>query len=68
MTSRVFIGFSSKDMDYFNLMKAWKNNDNFDFDFINMQLRTSVNSNSEAYIKGILREKIKNSGTFIQLI
>lgn len=68
MKSRVFIGFSSTDLHYFNLMKAWKENDNFDFDFINMQLVSSINSHNEQYIKWIIRQKIQNSGTFIQLI
>ncbi len=68
MKSRVFVGFSSTDLKYFNLMKAWKENDSFDFEFIDMQLNTSINSDNEDYIKRILREKIKNSGTFIQLI
>lgn len=68
MASKVFVSFDSEDIRSFNLMKAWKENENIDFDFINMQLKTSINSQNEAYIKGILRKKITNSGTFIQLI
>lgn len=68
MASRVFVSFDSEDIRSFHLMKAWKENENIDFDFINMQLETSINSQNEAYIKGILRKKITNSGTFIQLI
>lgn len=68
MASRVFVSFDSEDIRSFHLMKAWKENENIDFDFINMQLETSINSQNETYIKGILRKKITTSGTFIQLI
>lgn len=68
MASRVFVGFDSEDIRSFNLMKAWKENENIDFEFIDMQLENSINSNNESYIKAILRKKITNSGTFIQLI
>lgn len=68
MASRVFVGFSSTDIDYFNLMKAWKKNENIDFDFIDLQISKEINSDNEQYIKGILRKKITNSGTFIQII
>lgn len=68
MASRVFVGFSSTDIDYFNLMKAWKKNENIDFDFIDLQIDKEINSDNEKYIKGILRKKITSSGTFIQII
>jgi len=68
MASRVFVGFSSEDKRYFDLMKAWKNNKNMDFDFIDLQIDKEINSDNEAYIKRILRDKITRSGTFIQII
>ena len=68
MASRVFVGFSSENKRYFNLMKAWKNNKNMDFDFIDLQIDKEINSDNEAYIKRILRDKITRSGTFIQII
>lgn len=68
MASRVFVGFSSTDIDYFNLMKAWKKNENIDFDFIDLQINKEIKSDDEKYIKGILRKKITQSGTFIQII
>lgn len=68
MASRVFVGFSSTDIDYFNLMKAWKKNENIDFDFIDLQINKEIKSDDEKYIKGILRKKITSSGTFIQII
>jgi len=68
MASRVFVGFSSEDKRYFDLMKAWKYNKNMDFDFIDLQIDKEINSNDEQYIKRILRNKITRSGTFIQII
>jgi hypothetical protein len=68
MASRVFVGFSSEDKRYFDLMKAWKYNKNMDFDFIDLQIDKEINSNNEQYIKSILRNKITRSGTFIQII
>lgn len=68
MASRVFVGFSSTDKNYFDLMKAWKNHEHIDFDFIDLQLDTGINSDNEDYIKRLLREKITSAGTFIQLI
>jgi len=68
MASRVFVGFSSDNKHYFDLMKAWKKNENMDFDFIDLQLDKAINSDNESYIKGLIRNKITRSGTFIQII
>jgi len=68
MANRVFVGFSSDDKHYFDLMKAWKKNKNMDFDFINLQLDKAIDSNNEKYIKGLIRNKITSSRTFIQII
>lgn len=68
MSYRCYVGFSSSDKYYFDLMKAWKANQNQDFDFINCQLDTAINSENEDYIKRRCRECIQTSSTFIQLI
>lgn len=68
MASRTFVSFSSSDIHHFRLMQAWKGHEHIDFDFIDMQLNQGINSTNEAYIKSLLRKKITNSGTFIQLI
>lgn len=47
---RCYVGFSSTDKKYFDLMKAWKANQNHDFDFIDCQLDTAINSENEDYI------------------
>lgn len=65
---RTFVGFSSTDIKYYMLMKAWKQNKNIDFDFTDCQLHNDVNSNNENYVKGKCRERINMAGKFIQLI
>lgn len=65
---RTFVGFSSTDIKYYMLMKAWKQNNNIDFDFTDCQLHNDVNSNNEDYVKGRCRERINMAGKFIQLI
>ncbi len=65
---RCFVGFSSTDKKYFDLMKAWKANQNHEFDFIDCQLDQEINSEDEAYIKRKCRERIDMASTFIQLI
>ena len=66
--SRCFVGFSSTDKQYFDLMKAWKANNKSTFDFINCQLANEINSENEFYIKSLCKERINMSSTFIQLI
>lgn len=66
--SRVYVGFSSTDLHYYNLMKAWKKSDNTEFNFAECGLRHEIRSEDEAYIKSVCRKHLKNAGTFIQLI
>lgn len=65
---RAFVGFSSTDILSYYLMKAWKKNENIDFDFTDCQLSTEINSENEEYIKRKCRERINMAGTFISLI
>ena len=65
---RAFVGFSSSDIRSYHLMKAWKANTRFDFNFSDCQLHTAINSTNEAYIKRLCRERISMAGTFISLI
>lgn len=65
---RCFVGFSSTDKKCFDLMKAWKANQNHEFDFIDCQLDQEINSEDETYIKRKCRERISMASTFIQLI
>ena len=65
---RAFVGFSSTDIGCFRLMKAWKANTKFDFNFADFQIEKAINSENEEYIKGLIRKRINMSGTFISLI
>ena len=48
---RTFVGFSSTDINYYWLMKAWKENENIDFNFTDCQLDDDINSDDEDYVK-----------------
>jgi hypothetical protein len=65
---RAFVGFSSTDLHYYRLMQAWKQNENIDFNFADVQLEQEINSDNEDYIKRKCRERINMAGTFISLI
>ena len=65
---RTFIGFSSTDIHYYRLMKAWKQNENIDFNFTDCQLQNDINSDDETYVKRICRERFNMAGKYIMLI
>ncbi|MCB1909943.1 MAG: TIR domain-containing protein [Rhodocyclaceae bacterium] len=65
---RAFVGFSSSDIGYYQLMRAWKANSRIPFDFCDCQLRKELRSGNENYIKSKCRERLRMAGTFIQLI
>lgn len=57
------------DIRYYQLMKAWHKNENFDFTFYDAHdLMQARDSSSEETIKRSLRERLKNSREFIVLI
>lgn len=65
---RTFVGFSSTDIRYYRLMQAWKENEHIEFNFIDCQLATEINSEDEAYIKSKCRARINMAGTYAILI
>jgi len=65
---KTFVSFSSTDIKYYRLMLAWKENEKIDFNFANLQLEKEINSEDEVYIKRCCRERLNQSGYFIQLI
>src|ERR1700741_4715190 len=65
---RTFVGFSSTDADIYWMMKAWKGNENIDFDFCDCQLQEALDSTNEDYIKRRCRERLEMAGTYILLI
>ena len=57
------------DMKYYNLMKAWKQNDNTDFNFYDAhELNSARDTSLEQSIKNQLRERLKNTKLFVVLL
>lgn len=57
------------DMKYYNLMRAWKENDEIAFDFQNAHdLNNLRGGSSEETIKAKLRERLANTKVFIVLV
>jgi len=69
-TNKTYVCFDADtDMHYYNLMKAWKENDRFAFDFHNAhEINNLRDGSSEATIKAKLRERLKNTKVLIILI
>lgn len=65
---RTFVGFSSTDINLYWLMRAWKKNQNIDFDFVDCQLQDEINSDDEKYIKTVCRQRIMLASRFVMLI
>lgn len=57
------------DIKYYNLMKAWKENDNLEFDFYNAHdINNLWNGSNEDTIKRRLRERLNNTKLMIVLV
>lgn len=65
---KIFVGFSSTDIQYYRLMTAWKNNEKIDFNFADCQLSQEIYSEDETYIKRKCRERINLAGKYVMLI
>ena len=67
--NKTYISFDAdSDIQYYYLMKAWKQNDNTSFDFYDAH---DVNNNydkSEESIKAALQERFRNSKCFVLLV
>jgi hypothetical protein len=68
--NKVFISFDGdKDIHYYRLMKAWKQNDNTDFNFSDAHdLNYSRDSSLELSIKSQLSERLHNTRVFVSLV
>jgi hypothetical protein len=68
--NKVYIAFDAdSDIRYYRLMQAWKQNDCSNFDFNNAhELNTIQSWSTELSIKSALRERMKNTKTFILLV
>ena len=65
---RTFVGFSSTDIHNYRLMLAWKASKHIDFNFVDCQLNSEINSENEQYIKRKCRERINMAGKYVMLI
>jgi hypothetical protein len=68
--NRVFVSFDGdKDIHYYRLMKAWKQNDNTEFSFSDAHdLNYARDSSMELSIKSQLSERLRNSKIFVSLV
>jgi len=66
--ARTFVSFSSADKGRYDLMTAWKANENIDFNFKDFQLDEAINSQNPNYIKAVCRAKVRRVDTFVLLI
>ena len=68
--NKVFVSFDGdNDIRYYNLMRAWKQNDNISFDFIDAHdINTARDNSLESTIKQRLRERLRNAKVFVPLI
>ena len=66
----VFVSFDGdNDIHYYRLMKAWKQNDNSAFYFIDAHdLNTALDTSSEETIKRRLSQRLSNSKVLVSLI
>jgi len=62
---RTFVSFSSADKRCYDMMTAWKKNENIDFNFADFQLDEAINSQNPYYIRAVCRNKILKTDTFI---
>lgn len=68
--NKTYVAFDGdNDIHYYYLMKAWKQNDNTDFNFYDAhELNTARDSSAEESIKAQLRERMANSKAFVLLL
>ena len=68
--NKTYVAFDGdSDIRYYNLMKAWKQSDNTDFNFYDAHaLNTALDTSTEETIKRRLRERMENSKIFVLLV
>jgi hypothetical protein len=68
--NKTYVAFDGdSDIRYYNLMKAWKQNDNTNFNFYDAHdLNTALDTSTEETIKRRLRERMENSRVFVLLV
>ena len=59
---------ADNDLKYYNLMKAWKQNDNSSFNFYDAHDINNIYDKSEESIKAGLQERFRNTKVFVLLV
>ena len=65
---RVFISFAHEDRAQVDGLRLLNANDAFDIEFYDESVRTAVDSESKAYIRKVIREKINRSSVTVCMI
>lgn len=66
--NKTYVAFASEDLHFYNLMKAWRENEKIDFNFYDAHdLNTALDSSSPETIRRRLRERFANSKQVIVL-
>ncbi|MFS7411439.1 TIR domain-containing protein [Carnobacterium maltaromaticum] len=72
MAKKIFVSYHSatEDTNHKNLLVAWSKNDSnhFDIKFDDTSVGVSIKSENADYIKKVIKEKIKESPTFLVLV
>lgn len=68
--NKVYVTFDAdSDIQYFYLMKAWKENESIDFTFNDAhQIHAQGSPQAEEYVKRILRERLDNTKCMVVLV
>lgn len=67
--NKVYVSMDAdNDLKYYYLMKAWKQNDNTDFNFYDAHDINNIRDVSEASIKAGLQERFRNTKVFVLLV
>ena len=67
--NKVYVSMDAdNDLQYYRLMKAWKQNDNIGFNFYDAHDINMIYDASEASIKAGLQERFRNSNVFVLLV
>ena len=69
-SNKTYVAFDGdKDIQYYYLMKAWKNNRNLSFNFYDAHdINTARDTSTEETIKQRLRERMANAKSFVLLV
>lgn len=67
--NKVYVSMDAdNDLKYYNLMKAWKQNDNSEFNFYDAHDINTILDKSEESIKAGLQERFRNTKVFVLLV